>query len=107
MDGQRLAEPRRYRVELRDGNETRPLGEIIDAVPHRSALDPWASQLRREGGTGELVLIDKGTDELVARQDLTTPPSWRGRTRLRDLSPVIATVMARDGTRRRRRPRRA
>jgi hypothetical protein len=105
MDWQDPAEPRRYRVELRDGNETKPLGEIVDAVPHRSALDVWASRLRREGGTGELVLIDKGTDELVARQDLTTPPSWRGRTRRRDLSPVIATVMARDGKRRRRRPR--
>jgi hypothetical protein len=105
MNGPRLAEPRRYRVEHRDGDDTRPLGEIADAVPHRSALDPWASQLRREGGTGELVLIDKGTDELVARQDLTTPPTWRGRTRHRDLSPVIATVMARDGKRRKRRPR--
>jgi hypothetical protein len=107
MNEDRPVQPCRYRVELRDGDETRPLGELADAVPHRSALDPWASQLRRQGGTGELVLIDKGTQELVARQDLTTPPSWRGRTRRRDLSPVIATVMARNGTRRRRRPRRA
>lgn len=105
MSGHRQIEPRRYRVEHRDGDDTRPLGEIADAVPHRSALDPWASRLRREGGTGELVLIDKGTDELVARQDLTTPLDRHRRTRLRDLSPVIATLTARDGQRRRPRPR--
>jgi hypothetical protein len=92
-----------YRIELREGDETRPLGEVTCTVPHRSVLDPWASRLRREGGTGELVMIDKGTEELVAYQDLAAVPRWQGRTRMRDLSPVIATVAARDGKRRPRR----
>src|SRR4051812_22122902 len=95
MDKDRSTEPRWYRIEHRDGDETKPLGEIADAPHHRSALDPWASRLRHEGGTGELVLVEKGTDLLVARQDLETPP--RGRTRHRPLNPAIALVVERTG----------
>jgi hypothetical protein len=67
MDEHQSSQQRWYRVEHRDGDETKPLGEIADAPRHRSALDPWASRLRHEGGTEELVLVEKGTEELVAR----------------------------------------
>jgi hypothetical protein len=103
MDEQRSGEQRWYRVEHRDGDETKPLGEIADAPHHRSALDPWASRLRREGGTGQLVLVDKGTEELVACQDLETPPRWHGHTNQRPLNPAIALIAKRAGEKKIRR----
>jgi hypothetical protein len=86
---------RSFRVEHRVGDETTPLGDLSGVVPHVSLLDPWASRLRREGGTGELRLVHKGTGQLVARQDLEEPPRWRGATRPRDPNRALSTVGAR------------
>ncbi len=68
-------------------------GEVADAPHHPSALDPWASRLRREGGTGELVLVEQETGEPVARRDLLVP-ARDARTHYRVLSPGLATVAA-------------
>ncbi|HEY8447357.1 MAG TPA: hypothetical protein VIL01_09630 [Thermomicrobiales bacterium] len=80
MDWSPPATRRRYRIEHRLGDETRPLGEIEGEPAHPSALDPWASRLRREGGTGQLILVDAETGEELARQDLERRASWRIRS---------------------------
>jgi hypothetical protein len=86
---------RRFRIELRIGDETRPLGEIEGEPPHPTALDAWASHLRREGGTGQLVLVDAETGEDLARQDLERQAVWRLRSGARYPHRTVEVVAAR------------
>mgnify|MGYP000026377090 CR=1 FL=1 len=95
MSESRTDRMRAFLVEHRIEDETRPLGEMTDQRPSVFALDAWASRLRHSGATGELVLVDKGTGELVARVDLAAPPRFHASTRQRaPLAPAV-TVAAR------------
>jgi hypothetical protein len=84
---------RGFVVEHRVEDESRPLGELTGHRPTVFALDPWASRLRHTGATGELVLVDKGTGELVARIDLSAPPRFHAATRQRaPLAPAVTVA---------------
>jgi hypothetical protein len=94
MSGARIGQERDFRIEHRDEKETRPLGEISERRPTVFLLDPWVSRLRHKGATGELVLVDKGTGELVARVDLAAPPRFHAATRQRaPLAPAVTVAM--------------
>ena len=57
-----------YRVELHRDGEIRVLGRMTHARAHFRTLDPFLSQLTREGATGWLLLVDERTNEIVARR---------------------------------------
>ena len=57
-----------YRVEYHDGRTIRPLGCLVGVAPHHATLEPFLSQLLREGAEGTLVLIHQETGEIVARR---------------------------------------
>ena len=63
-----MADRASYRVEFRQANQIRVLAEDLDAKPHRRALDPFVSRLKLEGKTGEVLLIERATGAVVARQ---------------------------------------
>ncbi|GIW04076.1 MAG: hypothetical protein KatS3mg059_0696 [Thermomicrobiales bacterium] len=86
---------RRFRIEHRIGDETRPLGEIEGEPPHPTALDAWASYVRRRGGTGQLVLVDAETGEDLACQDLERRAVWRLRSGARYPHRTVEVVAAR------------
>jgi hypothetical protein len=64
----------RYRVVWRDGATLRPLGRLADVAPTWHALDPFLSRLLLDGvARGELLLVDEGTREIVARREVRLP----------------------------------
>jgi hypothetical protein len=95
MDGAADGSGRRFRIEHRIGDETRPLGEIEGEPPHPTALDAWASYVRRRGGTGQLVLVDAETGEDLACQDLDRQAVWRLRSGSRYPHRTVEVVAAR------------
>jgi hypothetical protein len=68
-----------YHVELRTGDEVRDLGHVPDAFPHHDSLTPFVSRLLREGATGEVILIDDESGQVVARRRLEHGLQRRGR----------------------------
>ena len=71
-----------FRVELHRDGEVTQLGLLTHARRHFRALDPYLSQLTRDGEEGWLVLVDENTDEIVARRrvdpERTQRPANRG-----------------------------
>lgn len=69
-----------YRVELHHDGEIRLLGRMVEARPHFRTLDPFLSQVTRDGVDGWLVLVDERSDKIVARRRVTadTLPYRRG-----------------------------
>jgi len=68
-----------YRVELRAGDRIDELG-VLDAATaaHFTSLTPFVSRLRLEGrDAGEVVLVERATGRVVARQRLAPPPRHR------------------------------
>ncbi len=63
---------RRFRVEHRCLGLRRPLADLSGGFAHFTALDPFLPHLA-PGATGELVLVDAGTGEVVARRSLRSP----------------------------------
>ncbi|MER3438347.1 MAG: hypothetical protein C4346_12615, partial [Chloroflexota bacterium] len=63
--------------------------------PHPTALDAWASYVRRRGGTGQLVLVDAETGEDLACQDLERQAVWRLRSGSRYPHRTVEVVAAR------------
>jgi hypothetical protein len=61
-----------YRVELHREGEILILGRMTHARAHFRTLDPFLSQLTREGATGWLLLVDERTNEIVARRRVDT-----------------------------------
>lgn len=62
----------RYRVELHHDGEIRLLGQLVEARPHFRTLDPFLSQVTRDGLDGWLVLVDERSDKIVARRRVST-----------------------------------
>jgi hypothetical protein len=58
----------RYRVELHRKGEIVVLGRKLAARPHFRTLDPYLSQVTRDGLDGWLLLIDEESDKIVARR---------------------------------------
>ena len=75
-DTQPSLQRRLYRVEYRDKGETQELGRVSDILPHPTSLAPWVSRLLMEGRTGEVVLIEEETEQVVARHSLRRPSRW-------------------------------
>ena len=63
---------RRFRVEHRSLGVPRPLGDLLGGFAHFTTLDPFLPHLAPDAA-GELVLIDAGTGEVVARRSLRYP----------------------------------
>lgn len=59
-----------YRVEHWTGDDVRVLGHTSAARARQADLSTHAGRLMAEGATGELVLIDEATGEIVARRYL-------------------------------------
>jgi hypothetical protein len=57
-----------YRVELHHDGEILVLGHMLEARPHFRTLDPYLSQLTRNGMAGWLLLVDEQSDKVVARR---------------------------------------
>jgi hypothetical protein len=69
-------EERAYRVELRLAGGASRLGEVTGAPPTDATLSLWARRLRRAGGMGKLVLVEKGTEQPIASIDLASAPRY-------------------------------
>jgi hypothetical protein len=69
-----------YRVELHRDGEVILLGRMMEARAHFRTLDPFLSQLTREGAHGWLLLVDEATNEIVARRHIEPkdPPGSAG-----------------------------
>jgi hypothetical protein len=67
----RLPAGRRFRVEHRHQGTTHALGRVEDGFAHFSALDPYLAHLPPDA-TGQIVLVDEATGEVVARRYLST-----------------------------------
>ena len=57
-----------YRVELHRNGEVVLLGRRLEARPHFRTLDPYLSQLARDGMEGWLLLVDEQSNKIVARR---------------------------------------
>jgi hypothetical protein len=98
---------RSYRVEHR-GNVVRVLASVTDVYPHFTTLDPYVSRLASEGASGEVVLIDEATENVVARCPVDTASRkravrWRKQDALggpRSACDVTGTAPARSSRRR-------
>lgn len=73
-----------FRVEWHRNGDIVQLGVLTNARRHFRALDPYHSQLARDGQEGWLMLIDDATNEIVAR---------------RRLQPYLAPRLTRNGPR--------
>jgi hypothetical protein len=63
-----------YRIEHRAGDAIVVLGHTTSAYARQADLSQHASRLMTTGATGELVLVDEGTGEDVARRRLLSSP---------------------------------
>ena len=63
-----MADRAPYRVEFRQKNKIRVLAPHLDANPNKRSLDLFVSRLKLEGQTGVVVLIERETGVVVARQ---------------------------------------
>ena len=66
-----MADRAPYRVEFRQAYQTRVLAPHLDAKPNNRSLDPFVSRLKHEGKTGEVLLIERATGTVVARQKVS------------------------------------
>jgi hypothetical protein len=69
-----------YRVEFHRDGEIVLLGRQLEARPHFRTLDPYLSQLTRDGIYGWLLLVDELSNKIVARrrvEPLARPGSTR------------------------------
>jgi hypothetical protein len=68
-----------YRVELRAGDRAEELGVLGAATfAHFTSLTPFVSRLRLDGrDAGEVVLVERKTGRVVARQRLARPTRER------------------------------
>jgi hypothetical protein len=79
-----------YRVELRAGGRAEELGVLGPATfAHHASLTPFVSRLRLDGrADGEVVLVERATGRVVARQRLDRPrrrpPARRAGARTED-----------------------
>ena len=73
--GRRDTGDRRFRVEHRCLGVPHSLGDLSGGYAHFTALDPFLAHLPPDA-TGEVVLVDADTGEVVARRALRSP-SWR------------------------------
>jgi hypothetical protein len=81
----------RYRVEHHQGHRITVLGWLTTGHPHHSTLDPYVSQLVRDGAEGLVLLVDLGSEVPVARRTVQRPgPSSRRPSRQRGVSPQLS-----------------
>ena len=71
----------RYRVEHHDADTVHTLDVHLDILPHHSSLDPYLSGLLRQGASGQLLLVDERSGNVVARR-VVAPYRAKARGRL-------------------------
>ena len=63
---------RHFRVEHHSRGGLHHLGDLVGGYAHFTALDPFLVHLAPDA-TGDLVLVDAGSGEVVARRSLRHP----------------------------------